>query len=102
MPTGGRLSYDTGVSSSVQSDITSITGRLEALIDSREKDVNQAMADFQADGVSEEYHSVEMRWKSAATEVRSIISLVRSTLGLNDESAGTAVQKARTSVQNIG
>ncbi|MEH0110218.1 pore-forming ESAT-6 family protein [Tersicoccus sp. MR15.9] len=97
-----RISYDTGVSSSVQSDIQATIGRLETLIAAREKDVAAAMADFQADGVSDEYHAVEQRWKNAAGEVKNIIHLVKQTLGLNDDTASGAGHRARTAVSNIG
>ncbi|WAP51104.1 pore-forming ESAT-6 family protein [Arthrobacter sp. ATA002] len=85
-----RLSYDTDTSSAVQGDIQSIVGRLESLIGEREKAVNSAMADFQADGVSEEYQAVENRFRNAATETRNIIGLVKQTLNLNDQSASGA------------
>ncbi|MFI5270060.1 MAG: pore-forming ESAT-6 family protein, partial [Chloroflexota bacterium] len=91
-----RISYDTSVSSSVQSDIQSTIGQLESLIAEREKAVAAAMADYQADGVSDEYQVVENRWKSAAGEVKNIIALVRQTLDLNDQTAASAGQKART------
>lgn len=97
-----RVSFDTDISASVQGDIQSIVGRLEALIADREKAVSTAMSDFQADGVSEEYQAVEMRFKNAANETRNIISLVKATLGLNDQTATGAGSRARSAVQNIG
>lgn len=60
------------------------------------------MADFQADGASEEYRAVEQRWNRAATEVHQIIDLVKTTMVCNDESAGTALSRARSAVQSIG
>lgn len=102
MPSTDRISYDTGVSGAVQSDIGSIIGRLESLMAQRDAQVNAAMADFQADGVSEEYHTVEQRWRRASGEVRGIIDLVRSTLGRNDETAVSTQGRARSAVQNIG
>ncbi|MCH1865813.1 pore-forming ESAT-6 family protein [Nocardioides sp. CFH 31398] len=100
--TNGRIGFDTDVSASVQGDIQGIIGRLESLMGQRDQQVATAMSDFQADGVSDEYHAVEQRWKSASTEVRGIISLIRETLGRNDETAIGAQTRARTSVQNIG
>lgn len=102
MSTTDRISFDTGVSASVQSDITSVIGRLESLMGTRDAQVAAAMSDFQADGVSEEYHVVEQRWRRASDEVRSIITLVRTTLARNDESATAAQGRARVAVQNIG
>lgn len=97
-----RVSFDTDTSASVQGDIQSIIGRLEALIADREKAVSTAMSDFQADGVSEEYQAVEVRFKNAANETRNIISLVKETLNLNDQTATSAGSRARGAVQNIG
>lgn len=102
MPSTDRISYDTGISSSVQGDINGIIGRLEGLIGDRQGQVNRAMADFQADGVSEDYYDVEQRWNRASGEVRNIIRLVKDTLGLNDDTATAAQGRARTAVQNIG
>ncbi|MDE9367031.1 pore-forming ESAT-6 family protein [Luteipulveratus sp. YIM 133132] len=102
MPGTDRISYDTGVSSTVQTDIGSVVGRLETLINTRQGQVNRAMADFQADGVSEDYRAVEQRWNTASGEVRTIINLVKSTLGLNDDTALNAQRRAQNAVHNIG
>lgn len=102
MLSADRRSYDTAASGTVQGDLGSIVGQLEALIAERDAQVNAAMSDFQADGVSEEYHAVEQRWKRASDEVRTIIALVRSTMGRNDETAVGTQGRARTAVQNIG
>ncbi|ALG06469.1 pore-forming ESAT-6 family protein [Kibdelosporangium phytohabitans] len=97
-----RTSYDTGVSQQVQGDLHGIVGRLESLINQRDQAVAAAMSDFTADGVSDEYATVEQRWKTAATEVRQIIGLVKQTMAQNDETAGTALTQARSAVQGIG
>ncbi|WP_268219906.1 pore-forming ESAT-6 family protein [Streptomyces sp. EMB24] len=97
-----RRSYDTGASSEVQGGLQGIVGQLERVLADRDKAVKAAMADFQADGVSEEYHGKEMRWNRAADEVRSIIQLVRTTLEDNDGTAQATMAKARAAVDNIG
>ncbi|CAL9543918.1 pore-forming ESAT-6 family protein [Streptomyces pilosus] len=97
-----RRSYDTGASSEVQGGLQGIVGQLERVLADRDKAVKAAMADFQADGVSEEYHGKEMRWNRAADEVRSIIQLVRTTLEDNDGTAQSTMAKARAAVDNIG
>lgn len=102
MPSMDRISFDTGVSAQVQSDIAGLVSQIESLIAQRNAQVSAAMADFQADGVSEEYHSVEQRWHRAATETQQIVNLVKQTLGLDDESATAAQGRARTAVLNIG
>jgi hypothetical protein len=97
-----RRSFDTGVSQQLQSDLSGIVARLEAVIAQRQADVNAAMSDFSADGVSEEYRMVEQRWNTAAAEVRAIIGLVKTTMARNDEAVATALSRARSAVQGIG
>ncbi|MCF4138424.1 MULTISPECIES: pore-forming ESAT-6 family protein [unclassified Streptomyces] len=97
-----RRSYDTGASSEVQGGLQGIVGQLERVLADRDSAVKAAMADFQADGVSEEYHGKELRWNRAANEVRSIIQLVRTTLEDNDGTAQSTMAKARAAVDNIG
>ncbi len=97
-----RLSYDTATSQQVQGDLLAVVGQLESLIGQRDAAVASAMSDFQADGVSDEYAVVEQRWHRAATEVRQIIDLVKTTLLQNDDSATTAQTRARSAVQAIG
>ncbi|MER6786840.1 MULTISPECIES: pore-forming ESAT-6 family protein [Streptomyces] len=97
-----RRSYDTGASGEVQGGLQGIVAQLERVLADRDKAVKAAMADFQADGVSEEYHGKELRWNRAANEVRSIIQLVRTTLEDNDGTAQSTMAKARSAVDNIG
>jgi hypothetical protein len=97
-----RLSFDTGVSQTFQGDIAGICGRLEALIGERDKAVQSAMSDFQADGVSDEYAHVEQRWRTAADEVKAIVNLVKTTMAQNDGTAGGAMGKAKNAVSSIG
>ncbi|XRQ03339.1 pore-forming ESAT-6 family protein [Actinomadura welshii] len=99
--TDGRRSYDTGASGEAQGNIQLIVARLEALIGTRDTDVKTAMADFEATGVSDEYHAKEMKWHSAANETREIIRLVKATLERNDEIAHTTLGKASAAVQAI-
>jgi hypothetical protein len=97
-----RRSFDQATSAQVQDDLASIVARLEATIADRQAAVNAAMADFQADGVSEEYRSVETRWNNAANEVRTILDLVRTVMNRNDDTASATLGKARAAVQAIG
>ena len=79
-----------------------MASRLESLISQRDTDVRDAMAQYQADGVSEEYRAKETRWNKAASEVRSIISTLRTSLQTTDESAATALSKASAAVDEMG
>ena len=97
-----RRDYDIAASQNAQENFTAVANRLEQLIDQRDRDVAAAMADYQADGVSDDYRGKELRWKNAAGEVRGIIHSLRSSLERNDESAGEALRKARAAVENIG
>jgi hypothetical protein len=97
----GRRSYDTGASAQTQANIQAIVGRLETLINQREADVKAAMADFQADGVSDLYYAKEQRWHRAAQEVRQIIALVKGTLEKNDVTAAETLSRAKASVDSI-
>ncbi|MFZ3566788.1 MULTISPECIES: pore-forming ESAT-6 family protein [unclassified Streptomyces] len=102
MATQDRRSYDTGASAEVQGSLHGIIGRLETVLGDRDRAVKTAMADYQADGVSDEYHGKEVRWNRAANEVRDIIQLVRTTLEKNDATAQSTLARARAAVNNIG
>lgn len=97
-----RRSYDTGASADAQSNIQAVIARLETVMNERDAQVKEAMADFTADGVADEYHGKELRWKSASNEVRNIIQLLRSTLEKNDATAQQTLTRAKSAVDNIG
>jgi uncharacterized protein YukE len=97
-----RRSYDTGASADAQSNIQAVIARLEAVINERDAQVKEAMADFTADGVADEYHGKELRWKSASNEVRGIIQLLRTTLEKNDGTAQQTLSRVKSAVDNIG
>lgn len=96
-----RIGYDTGASAEVQGGIQGIVGQLEGVINDRDRAVKAAMADFYADGVSDQYSDKERRWNNAAGEVRRIITLLKKTLADNDQTAGQANSRARTAVESI-
>ncbi|MFI7399690.1 pore-forming ESAT-6 family protein [Streptomyces sp. NPDC049541] len=97
-----RRSYDTGASAEVQGGLAGVISQLERVLADRDRVVKAAMADFTADGVADEYHGKEIRWHRAASEVREIIRLVRSTLEQNDGTAQSTLAKAKAAVDNIG
>jgi hypothetical protein len=101
MISADRRSYDTGASQEAQANLHTVVARLEALIARRDADVKRAMADFQADGVSDAYAAKEQRWSTAAAEVRSIVALVRTTMERNDDTATTTLARARGAVEAI-
>jgi len=75
---------------------------LESLIDQRDADVKAMMADYQADGVSEDYAAKELRWNTVAGEVKQIINTLRTSLSSNDETAQATLARGRSAVQAIG
>jgi hypothetical protein len=105
MPTGNaadRRDFDIPASHAAQDHFNAVASHLESLINQRDRDVQLAMADYQADGASEEYAGKEKRWHNVANEVRSIIQVLRSSLGSNDETAAQSLQRAKTAVDAIG
>jgi hypothetical protein len=97
-----RRSFDMATSSEAQGNLQSVVARLEVLINDRDAAVKAAMADFLADGVADQYHDKEVRWNTAASEVRSIITLIKTTLQQNDDTAQTTLSRARSAVDGIG
>lgn len=97
-----RISFDTGVSSQVQSDVESIASRLESVISERDQQVSAALSDFQMDGADAEYQQVESRWRNASNEVKNIISLIRTTMSENDQTATSTQSRTRSAIANIG
>lgn len=97
-----RRDYDVAASQNAQDNFNRVAQRLETLIEQRDADVKAAMADYQADGVSEEYAAKELRWKNAAAGVREIISTLRKSLEQSDQVAMSTLQRAKAIVDSIG
>lgn len=97
-----QRSFDTGASGDAQALFNLAASHLESQIDQRDADVKAAMANYQADGVSDEYAAKEQRWNQVAGEVRTIITILRSSLESNDGTAGQALQRAGSAVAAIG
>ncbi len=97
-----RRSYDTGASTEAQGNIQTVIARLEQVIAARDRQVKDAMKDFAADGVADEYHGKELRWHSTSQEVRNIITLLKTTLEKNDATAQQTLARAKAAVDNIG
>lgn len=97
-----RRDYSIAASQSAQDNFNRVAAQLEALITQRDQDVKNAMSDYQADGVSDDYAGKEARWNSAATEVRGIITTLRTAMERNDETATQAIARARNAVASIG
>ncbi|SOD70519.1 hypothetical protein SAMN05892883_0210 [Jatrophihabitans sp. GAS493] len=101
MSTTDRRSYDTAASAQTQANLTAVISRLETVLDARDRQVQAAMADFQADGVSELYQGKELQWRRAAAQTRQIVSLLRTTMQRNDTTAAQTIAQAKIAVESI-
>ncbi|MFT4051406.1 MAG: hypothetical protein QM677_04055 [Microbacterium sp.] len=59
------------------------------------------MADYYADGASDEFNAKEQRWSAVASEVRSTIVVLRESLESTDEIASEAMSRASKAVSSI-
>ncbi|MFT4226341.1 pore-forming ESAT-6 family protein [Micropruina sp.] len=91
-----RNAHDVGASQQVQDDFDIAAGNLEAALGRRQQDVDTAMADYQADGVSDEYAAMEKQWRDAGDEVKAIIKLLRESLAQNDDIAVATLTRAKS------
>lgn len=89
-----RNDYNIASSQTAQANFERVAGLLEAALGRRDADVRQAMAVYQADGVSDQYAAVEQQWNQAGGEVRAIIQSVRNSLSTNDDLAVQAMTRA--------
>lgn len=96
-----RRDYDEAASGTAQENFNRVASRLETLITARDADVKAAMADYEATGVSEEYHAKEAQWNTVATEVRVIIRTMRESLQQTDSTAQNVLSRAKGIVESI-
>lgn len=100
--TTDRRDYDTAASTAAQDNFDRVAGRLDGLMDQRSADVRDAMADYEATGVSGDYQAQEQRWATVAAEVRGIVQALRRALTDSDASAQGSLQRAQSAVEAIG
>ena len=91
-----RNDYSIVSSEATQANFEQVASRLESALDRRDTDVKQAMADYQADGVSDEYAAMEKQWRDAGDEVKAIIKLLRESLAQNDDIAVATLTRAKS------
>jgi uncharacterized protein YukE len=89
-----RNDYDINAAQAAQANFERAAAALEAALARRDQDVRAAMSVYQADGVSDRYAAMEAQWNQAGTEVRGIITSIRSSLSQNDEIARRGLQQA--------
>lgn len=97
-----RRDYDVSASQEVQATFNRVASQLESLIAQRNRDVEALQAQFDADGVSADFHAKELRWKAAAEEVQTIIRTLRSSMEKNDGTAEQTLSLAKAAVASIG
>lgn len=93
-----RNDYSVSASQAAQANFETVAGQLEAALDRRDVDVKAAMAEYYAEGVSEEYSHLERQWNDSGRQVRQIIAAVRQSLGNNDDIAVRAGSTARSHI----
>jgi hypothetical protein len=96
-----RNSYDIGASEEVQTRIKQLSGQINSLIGQHERSVQALLSDASVANVTEEYRGIESEFSKAAEDVRAIIKLLTDTLQANDQTAQTALKKARSAVDQI-
>jgi len=97
-----RNSWDDGAAGSAVANFNATASQLESLMSQRDQDVSRAMAQYQADGVSDEYRAKEQRWHNAADQVRGIIARLRASLEDSGQIAQQAASRASQAVADIG
>ncbi|KAB2388801.1 pore-forming ESAT-6 family protein [Actinomadura montaniterrae] len=96
-----KRSFDISASREVQDNLRAIINRLEDLIGLRSQNVQALLANWEATGVSGEYHGKEGKWLAAADETRDFITLVKKLLEENDSIAHMTLGKARAIVNDL-
>jgi hypothetical protein len=97
-----RNSYDTAASGEVQSTINSLSGQIQSLIATHRQNVQAALADASASGVTESYRGVEDRFNKAADSTLQVIASLKETLAQNDATAAATLKKAQSAVDGMG
>jgi hypothetical protein len=97
-----RNSYDTAASSEVQTTINSLAGQISSLIETHRQNVEAALGDASASGVTENYRAVEDRFNTAADSTLAIIQSLKDTMAANDATAAATLKKASAAVDGIG
>lgn len=93
-----RNDYNIADSETVQENFAQAKKALEDALDRRDTDVKNAMADYIADGVSDEYAASEQDWNTGGQAVRDVIQKIETSLAENDEIARTALSRARAAI----
>jgi hypothetical protein len=96
-----RNSYDTAASGEVQATVNNLAARISGLIEAHRQNVESALSDASASGVTENYRAVEDRFNSAADSTLAVIASLKETLVQNDATAAATLRKASAAVDGI-
>lgn len=102
MPSGDSIAYSTAAAHDAELTLLGIISELANVIADRRRDVDTAMASFQADGVSDQYAEVEARWTRDADRVEAFIVSLRETLGRNNITAEETLARSQNIVGSCG
>lgn len=91
-------SYDIGASAAAQANFDTVARKLESALNDHSANVKVMMAQYQADGVSDQHQANEQKWDTAANQVHGIINAIRKSLGESDGHAQTALNQANQAV----
>ncbi|CAM2816711.1 hypothetical protein PRAC110570_02905 [Propionibacterium acidifaciens] len=93
-----RNDYNIADSQTAGANMKASAAQLLAVLDAHDADVKTLMANYEAEGVSDQMHQLEDNWNKAGQEVRQIIHLLVSALEESDSIAQTALQRAGSAV----
>lgn len=94
-------SFSTTASDQTKAALLRILQQMDSLVDVRDATVRQAMTDYRAHGVSDEYVEAEARWRRASAGLRSTIATLRSALVAADATAADALARARVAASAL-
>jgi len=91
--TSGVESWNGAAASEAAGQFTMIADQFLAVLMRRNQQVQQAMADYQASGISDVYWAKEQRWQRAATHARdTVTALCTSLTAAADTAADTSTR----------
>ncbi|WP_062517010.1 hypothetical protein [Demequina gelatinilytica] len=99
---GGRLRYSRTATAEAEARFASAARALETTIEARRRDVADAMAHYQATGVSDEYAQKERAWAGSADHVLEVVRTLRKAMRDSDALAADAAAQVRSIGQELG
>lgn len=101
MATTDQIGYDTGASGQAQDEFRAVSQTLMQIINEHSGNVSNALANYEAEDVSDMFGAKSNRFDAASNQVVGIINLIQRTMAENDGTAVTGQQQARNHVESI-